>query len=96
MRVGKAGFALLSGHGGATFASTRYSILPLLHVLLGGAGRVIGPVLCALLMVCRIDLSSSVTTAHRIVVGAALVLLVLFAPKGILGTLRDRAARWLP
>ena len=30
------------------------------------------------------------------VVGAALLVLVLFAPKGILGTLRERAVKWLP
>jgi branched-chain amino acid transport system permease protein len=29
-------------------------------------------------------------------VGAALVALVLFAPKGILGTIRERWVRWLP
>ena len=26
----------------------------------------------------------------------ALVLLILFAPKGILGTIRERGLRWLP
>jgi branched-chain amino acid transport system permease protein len=30
------------------------------------------------------------------VVGAALLVLVLFAPKGILGWVRDRGAKWLP
>jgi branched-chain amino acid transport system permease protein len=29
-------------------------------------------------------------------VGAALVALVLFAPKGILGTIRERWLPWLP
>jgi branched-chain amino acid transport system permease protein len=91
-----AAHALLFGYVGATFASIQYSILPLLYVLLGGAGTVIGPFLGALAMFYLIDLSSSVTTAHLLVVGVALVALVLFAPKGILGTLRDRAARWLP
>ena len=31
-----------------------------------------------------------------LVVGAALVLLVLWAPKGILGTVRQKWAPWLP
>lgn len=91
-----AAYALLFGYVGATFASIQYSILPLLYVLLGGAGTVIGPFLGALVMFYLIDLSSAVTTAHLFVVGAALLLLILFAPKGILGTLRERVVRWLP
>ena len=89
-------YALLFGYVGATFAEIQYSILPLLYVLLGGAGTVIGPFIGALAMFYLIDLSSSVTTAHLLVVGVALLALILFAPKGILGTIRERFARWLP
>ncbi|QYK41992.1 MAG: branched-chain amino acid ABC transporter permease [Paracoccaceae bacterium] len=91
-----AAYAVLFGYVGATFASIQYSILPLLYVLLGGAGTVLGPFLGALLMFYLIDLSSSVTTAHLVVVGAALLILVLFAPRGILGTIRERWLPWLP
>jgi branched-chain amino acid transport system permease protein len=35
-----------------------------------------------------LDLAARVTDATLLVVGAALILLVLFAPRGILGTLR--------
>ncbi|HMO06357.1 MAG TPA: branched-chain amino acid ABC transporter permease [Paracoccaceae bacterium] len=91
-----AAYAVLFGYVGATFASIQYSILPLLYVLLGGAGTVLGPFLGALVMFYLIDLSSSVTTAHLAVVGGALLLLVLFAPRGILGWVRERWAPWLP
>ena len=91
-----AAYGLLFGYVGAGFASIQYSILPLLYVLLGGAGTVLGPFLGAALMFYLIDLASGVTTAHLLVVGAALLVLVLFAPKGILGTLRDRGLTWLP
>jgi branched-chain amino acid transport system permease protein len=91
-----AAYGLLFGYVGASFATEQYSILPLLYVLLGGAGTVLGPLLGAALMFYLIDLASSVTDAHLAVVGAALVALVLFAPKGVLGTLRDRGLRWLP
>lgn len=90
-----AAYALLFGYVGASFASIQYSILPLLYVLLGGAGTVLGPFLGALVMFYLIDLSSAVTSAHLLVVGVALVALVLFAPQGILGTLRARLAGWL-
>jgi branched-chain amino acid transport system permease protein len=91
-----AAYGLLFGYVGATFASIQYSILPLLWVLLGGAGTVLGPFLGALLMFYLIDITSQLTTAYLMVVGLALVLLVLFAPQGILGTLRARLMPWLP
>lgn len=91
-----AAYAVLFGYVGASLASVQYSILPLLYVLLGGAGTVLGPFLGALLMFYLIDYASSATSAYLFIVGAALILLVLFAPKGILGTLRERRARWLP
>lgn len=91
-----AAYGVLFGYVGASFASIQYSILPLLYVLLGGAGTVLGPFLGALLMFYLIDISSGYTTAHLFVVGAALLILVLFAPKGILGWVRERGAKWLP
>ena len=39
-----AAYALLFAYVGSTFASIEYSILPLLWVLLGGAGTVLGPI----------------------------------------------------
>ncbi|MFN3937203.1 MAG: branched-chain amino acid ABC transporter permease [Gemmobacter sp.] len=91
-----AAYGLMFGYVGASFAEIAHSILPLLWVLLGGAGTVIGPFVGTFLMFYLIDLSSGVTTAHLLVVGVALVLLVLFAPQGVLGTIRARVARWLP
>ena len=91
-----AAYALLFGYIGATFASIQYSIYPLLWTLLGGAGTVAGPFLGTLLMFYLVDLSSSYTSAHLLVVGIALVLLVLFFPKGLLGTVRERWVPWLP
>jgi branched-chain amino acid transport system permease protein len=91
-----AAYGLLFGYVGASFASIQYSILPLLWVLLGGAGTVLGPFLGTLLMFYLVDLASSVTTAHLLVVGIALLALVLFARKGLLGSLRERALPWLP
>lgn len=91
-----AAYALLFGYVGASFATIQYSILPMLYVLLGGAGTVIGPFLGAALMFMLIEIASGLTSAYLFLVGLALVILVLFAPKGILGTLRERWVRWLP
>ncbi|MFZ5751094.1 MAG: branched-chain amino acid ABC transporter permease [Pseudomonadota bacterium] len=91
-----AAYAALFGYVGASFAAIPYSILPLLWVLLGGAGTTLGPFLGVALMFYLIDWASGVTTAYLFLVGLALVILVTFAPKGILGTIRERAAPWLP
>lgn len=91
-----AAYALLFGYIGGSFASVQYSILPMLYVLLGGAGTVLGPLLGAGLMFYLIDYASGLTSAYLMVVGAALVVLVLFAPKGVLGTIRERWLPWLP
>ena len=91
-----AAYALMFGYVGATFASIEYSIYALLWVLLGGSGTVLGPIVGALLMFYLVEWTSEVTESYRIVVGAALVLLTLFFPKGILGTLREKRLGWLP
>jgi branched-chain amino acid transport system permease protein len=89
-------YAILFGYAGASFATIQYSILPMLYVLLGGAGTTLGPFLGAALMFALIEAASGLTSAYLFFVGAALVALVLFAPRGILGTIRERWARWLP
>ena len=91
-----AAYALMFGYVGASLASVQYSILPLLWVLLGGAGTVIGPFVGVLVMFYLIDYAGHLTSATLLVVGVALVALVLFAPKGIVGTVRERWLSWLP
>jgi len=99
-----AAYALLFGYVGSTFASVQYSILPLLWVLLGGASTTLGPLLGTVLMYYLVDFSSDVLArampdwnfSYLGVVGIALIVLVLFFPKGIFGTIRAHWARWLP
>ncbi len=91
-----AAYGLLFGYVGATFASVQYSIFPLLWVLLGGAGTVIGPFIGTVFMFYLIDVSSGLTTAYMLLAGVVLVLLTLFAPQGIAGEIRRRVARGLP
>ncbi|MCP5153165.1 MAG: branched-chain amino acid ABC transporter permease [Ectothiorhodospiraceae bacterium] len=89
-------YALLFSYVGASFASILHSIYPLLWTLLGGAGTTLGPLLGTGLMFYLEIYARDLTTAYLVVVGAVLLVLVLWAPRGILGTLRDRKARWLP
>ena len=91
-----AAYALLFGYVGSNFASVQYSILPLLWVLLGGAATTLGPLIGTLFMYYVTDIASGFTSAYLLIVGIALILLVLFAPKGILGSIRQRWLGWLP
>jgi branched-chain amino acid transport system permease protein len=91
-----AAWGLLFGYVGAGFAGIQYSILPLLYTLLGGAGTVLGPFLGTVTMFYLIDLTSDVTQSYLFMVGASLLILIVFAPLGILGTLRKRSLAWLP
>jgi len=91
-----AAFALLWGYAGASFATVQYSIYPLLYVLLGGAGTLIGPLLGTAFMFYLIEYASELTTAYMLVAGVALILLTLFLPHGLAGELRRRWLRWLP
>jgi len=88
-----AAYALLFAYVGATFASTQYSIYPLLWVLLGGVGTTLGPLVGTLLMFYLVDFSSDVTSSYLIVVGVILVVLVIAFPKGLIGTVREKWGR---
>ncbi|MBV1894808.1 MAG: branched-chain amino acid ABC transporter permease [Rhodobacteraceae bacterium] len=89
-------YGLLFGYVGATFATVQYSIFPLLWVLLGGTGTILGPLVGTLFMFYLIDLSSAVTSAYMLIAGVVLVALTLFAPQGIVGELRKRFWKGLP
>lgn len=91
-----AAYALLFGYIGSSFAAIQYSILPLLWVLLGGAATTLGPLIGTVFMFYVVDVTSGYTSAWLLVVGVALILLVLFFPKGLLGTIRERWLPWLP
>ncbi|TKT83061.1 branched-chain amino acid ABC transporter permease [Aquamicrobium sp. LC103] len=91
-----AAYALLFGYVGSGFASIQYSILPLLWVLLGGAATTLGPLIGTLFMFYVIDITSAYTSAYLLLVGVALILLILFFPRGLLGSIRERWLPWLP
>lgn len=91
-----AAYALLFGYAGSGFAEVHYSILPLLWVLTGGAATTLGPLLGTVFMFYVVDITSLYTHAYMLVVGAALIFLILFFPRGILGTVRERWLPWLP
>jgi branched-chain amino acid transport system permease protein len=89
-------YVLLFAYAGSTFASVQYSILPLLWVLLGGARTVLGPLVGTVLMFYLVDIASDYTSAHLLVVGLALIGLILWFPRGLMGLVREKVWPWLP
>ena len=88
--------ALLFTYVGTTFAEIHHSISPLLWTLLGGAGTVIGPFLGTGIIFYLIDFISGITSNYQLVVGVVLVLMIIWFPLGIMGTLRQKWLKWLP
>ena len=88
-------YGILFGYVGASFAAVSYSIFPLLWVLIGGAGTVLGPLIGAIFMFYLIDYASDITDAYMIIVGVALLFVTLFARRGIMGELRYRFYKWI-
>jgi branched-chain amino acid transport system permease protein len=62
-------------------------------VILGGMGTLIGPVLGAVVFLLLEDVLSSWTVHWQIVLGPILVLVVLFARRGLVGLLLGEAGR---
>ncbi|OFX33487.1 MAG: branched-chain amino acid ABC transporter permease [Armatimonadetes bacterium RBG_16_67_12] len=89
-------YALLFSYVGATFASVLYSIYPILWTLLGGAGTTLGPLVGVSLMTYIVDITSGFTSSYMLVVGLALVLIIMKAPAGVVGGIRERWLKWLP
>ena len=73
--------------------STTRSASYLLFVFLGGATVFGGPILGAVLMVLSLVLLSEWTQAWLLYLGLAFVLMVILAPAGLAGLLRDLASR---
>ncbi len=89
-------YALLFAYVGSSFTSIEYSIDVMLYTLLGGAGTILGPIIGAFLIFFIIDIISGYTIAYMIIIGIILIFLILFFPRGILGTIKDKWLKWLP
>ncbi|MBM3601261.1 MAG: branched-chain amino acid ABC transporter permease [Alphaproteobacteria bacterium] len=74
---------------------TDFSLNMIVYALLGGMGTLIGPVIGAGIMVVltQIVLGRLLDT-HMFITGALLVILVMLAPRGIVGFVKPILARW--
>jgi len=92
--------ATIAGLAGALFASLNGFIGPdsagidrtfelLLFLLIGGMGTVMGPLIGSLLVAFLFEMLQDLETYRFIVLGPIIVLLVIFAPRGLIGYLND-------
>ena len=83
-------YALTFRFAGPQLMNVTSSVNVLLWVLVGGSATILGPVVGTIAMVLVMDYISSETSGFLIFVGLILILVTKFAPKGIVGTIRDR------
>lgn len=96
--------AFLLGIGGATYIhvndlmvpnswTLRQTVFLLVIIVVGGLRTVHGPVVGALVMVGLPEFSRlyGISGIQQYLIGGALIAIVLFAPRGIVGTYKDRA-----
>jgi branched-chain amino acid transport system permease protein len=62
-------------------------------VILGGPGTLFGPLIGAGAIVFLRNIVSGLTDRWLLILGAVYVLVVLFAPRGIVGEIKDRLDR---
>ena len=98
--------AALAGAAGAIYASSIFyidpgdvfdiliAVQPIIMAMLGGVGTVAGPVIGAVLyLTLEQTVWANFLSVHSAVLGAVVVALALFLPRGLLGQLKRRRAR---
>lgn len=80
-------FASLNGFIGPDSAAIDLTFQFLLFLLIGGMGTVMGPVIGSLVVAFLFEMLQDLESYRFIVLGPIIVLLVIFAPKGIVGYL---------
>ncbi len=70
------------------------SFMPLVAILVGGIGSFAGPILGSGILLLIEEWSVKLTDRVELVTGLIFVLVVLFAPKGVVGLWRSFSNRW--
>ncbi len=82
-------YALRLHYVSTEFLSFRMSVMPIVWVLLGGRGTVIGPVIGVAIMTIFEYYVSAIVTNYLIIVGVLLILVMRWSPRGLVGYLQS-------
>jgi branched-chain amino acid transport system permease protein len=83
-------FAYYNGFVSPSYLSVIFSATALIMVILGGAGTLIGPAIGAALIIYLENVISIFTQRWLFVLGIVYVAVTLFAPRGLVGLIRER------
>jgi branched-chain amino acid transport system permease protein len=72
------------------------SFAPIINIMIGGIGSFFGPVLGTAIFQIIEELVSRFTDKVELVMGLTLVLVIMYAPMGVLGVMRTLKQRWSP
>ncbi len=72
------------------------SFAPIINIMIGGIGGFLGPVLGTAIFQIIEELVSRYTDKVELVMGLTLVLVIMYAPMGVLGVMRTLKQRWFP
>jgi branched-chain amino acid transport system permease protein len=72
------------------------SFAPIINIMIGGIGGFLGPVLGTAIFQVIEELVSRYTDKVELVMGLTLVLVIMYAPMGVLGVMRTLKQKWLP
>jgi branched-chain amino acid transport system permease protein len=72
------------------------SFQPIINTMIGGIGSFLGPVLGTAIFQVIEELTSRYTERVELVIGLILVVVIMFAPMGVLGVIKALKQKWLP
>lgn len=86
-------FALFGRYASATYMFYHVSGEAVVWAIVGGAGTLLGPLVGTAIFIVVREIVSTHWEHHSLIVGAVAILVVIFAPKGVVGLWRDWLAR---
>jgi len=88
-------FAFFGRYASATYMFYHVSGEAVVWAVVGGAGTLLGPVIGTTLFIFIREIVSTHWEHHSLIVGVMAILVVILAPKGIVGLWRDGLDRWV-
>jgi branched-chain amino acid transport system permease protein len=87
-------FAFFGRYASATYMFYHVSGEAVVWAIVGGAGTLLGPVVGTAIFIVVREIVSTHWEHHALIVGAVAILVVMFAPRGLVGLWHERTIRW--
>ena len=87
-------FAFFGRYASATYMFYHVSGEAVVWTIVGGAGTLFGPLVGTSVFIIIREVVSTHWQHHALIVGAVAILIVIYAPRGVVGLWRDLLDRW--